>query len=314
MRRNNSIELLRIVLMTCIVLCHMRWLYLPEEAVGIGLKSLAVAVNFHVDVFVLISGYFGIRQRWHALCKNYVLCLFYAVVLGLVRWSATGNSHWTWMLMPWSRDLWWFMSTYFLLILVAPWIEQLLGRMKARKQGMVALSLLMANMLLGFLKVVPLHYSGGLPLLNFVTLYCLGICLRENRLATGLKRSTLLLGILLTAGCNLALAHLQGSSLIPYDVLSYASPVTILQALCVLMLFLAWRVPERKALTYYSSSIMAVYLITEYPVCREWLRTVCTTRCPDHPVLALAFILLLTALVLTSCVTLDKIRKLIHLS
>lgn len=306
MKRNCGIELLRIVLMTCIVIGHVRWLYLPQESVGVGLKSLAVALNFPVDTFVLISGYFGIRKGWHALRKNYVLCLFYAVLLGLTSWAMGGPMHWEWMLMPWSRNLWWFMYTYFLLILIAPGIEMVFERVTSRQRGLIAITLLVVNAAIGFLHVLPLHYEGWLPVLNFVTIYCVGICLRENGMQKTVKRPTLLVGFCLLAGCNLLLAHLQSGSPIGYDVLSYASPVTLLQSICIFWLFLGISVRKSKLLTKVSGSIFAVYLITEYPECREWLRVFCANYAPSHPALLVLFITLLVIIVMTGCVMVDR--------
>lgn len=63
--RNAGPELYRILLMSMIVLGHMAW----GQSEGWTLWALCVLPIWHVDGFVSLSGWYGVRFSWMKIFK-----------------------------------------------------------------------------------------------------------------------------------------------------------------------------------------------------------------------------------------------------
>lgn len=131
-RRNQSIELLRIVMMSLIVFGHV---------IGHGMRGMEGNSNaqyvpylyslyfYHVDAFLFISGYFGITLKWSKLLLLIVKMFVYSIVaVGLVAVVSSdvriGVSDVIHNIYPISACDWWFMSQYLFLMLLAPIINK----------------------------------------------------------------------------------------------------------------------------------------------------------------------------------------------
>ena len=81
-QREQSIELLRIVLMTLIVFGHILGHGLGDTKVELGERTVSLfpLYFYHVDAFVFISGYFGIHLKW----KKFLLLISKMVVYSFV--------------------------------------------------------------------------------------------------------------------------------------------------------------------------------------------------------------------------------------
>lgn len=129
-KRLLNIELLRIVTMLLITLWHFHaWYILPyvenidtitQKAVGLTMSFLP----FHVNVFILISGYFGIKSSLKGCVQIYTMCLFY-VGLDCIFNECLGNEFdFKKLIFPISHGGWWFINIYFCLLLIAPFINR----------------------------------------------------------------------------------------------------------------------------------------------------------------------------------------------
>lgn len=75
--------------MLLICLWHVNGHFLPllpnaSSLVGKTLSLLMPYITFHVDLFVLITGYFGVRHLKRGLLKTSLLVLFYSLFLGVL--------------------------------------------------------------------------------------------------------------------------------------------------------------------------------------------------------------------------------------
>ena len=87
--RLSNIELLRIVSMFCVLIVHADYgaLGWPDQSelfsntnytiIRTIIESLAIVA---VNVFVLISGWFGIKFKWNSLLKLLFQCAFFSLV------------------------------------------------------------------------------------------------------------------------------------------------------------------------------------------------------------------------------------------
>ncbi len=81
-QRQMNIELMRIFSMFLICLWHVNGHYLPLLPADVNhtgdiFAAFTPYITFHVDVFVLITGYFGIRHLAGSIVKTIIPILFY---------------------------------------------------------------------------------------------------------------------------------------------------------------------------------------------------------------------------------------------
>ena len=87
-QRLLNIELLRIFAMFLICLWHVNGHFLPlvptetNHTAGI-INNITPYLIFHVDLFVMITGYFGVRNSAKSVVKTCSLVLFYSLILGI---------------------------------------------------------------------------------------------------------------------------------------------------------------------------------------------------------------------------------------
>lgn len=87
-QRLLNIELLRIFSMFLICLWHVNGHFLPlvpnetNHTAGI-INNFTPYLTFHVDLFVMITGYFGVRNSAKGVIKTCSLVIFYSLILGL---------------------------------------------------------------------------------------------------------------------------------------------------------------------------------------------------------------------------------------
>ena len=133
--RNPSVEVLRVLLMFLIVLYHSFYFGLYKGCNSWWTVLLTAAIAWHVDGFVAISGWFGIKFSWRKWIKLYGLILFYSIV-DFLAWGR------------WHIACGWFGAAYLLLMFVAPFLEvgiQTLIAKPKREIGFYALLLAIAT-------------------------------------------------------------------------------------------------------------------------------------------------------------------------
>lgn len=131
--RNQSVEVLRIVLMTLIVFGHFltfgnHFQHTNTDGTLTSLGWMQPLFLYHVDTFVFISGYYGINLKW----KKFVFLILkmtiyscFAIFLALcltnefkLSVSSCFNN-----IYPISTCDWWFMASYLFLMLMSPLIN-----------------------------------------------------------------------------------------------------------------------------------------------------------------------------------------------
>ncbi|MCU7212920.1 acyltransferase family protein [Turicibacter sanguinis] len=129
-KRNSNFELLRIIAMVMIVSLH-------TLGHGGGLNNTTVnSINFifnhileslsivAVNIFILISGYFGIKSYSSVKSKISLLykqMIFYSIIIGfifIVFDKNLSSINIIQMLFPISTQLWWFMSLNIVLLIL----------------------------------------------------------------------------------------------------------------------------------------------------------------------------------------------------
>lgn len=276
--RQLNIEVLRIFAMFLITLwhigCHfLRALNLDNSTNVIIMNYILTFISFHVDLFILITGYFGVKDCKKTLLKTLLLVYFYSVFLGLSSWIFTDKIDISATLFPVSNLTWWFMTMYIVMIMIAPIIETFIKVCKRATLYLLLGGVLFVNVYLGYLHHVHSIYDKGYGIINFVCIYIIGAYIRTEgqQLINRLKYP---LTYILLAIVLLLLLQYKAIPYFSWDQLNeYCAPYPICMSILVFLLFLQIKIAEslRKVIMFFSSSSIAVYLITEYAEIRSLL-------------------------------------------
>lgn len=315
-QRQLNIELLRIFSMLLITVWHIKFHFI--DAINIGnsfsnvfMNYVVTFISFHVDLFILITGYFGINDSKKALLKTLLLVFFYSIILGLITGGITGEIDLKATLLPISSQTWWFMTMYIAMVMIAPLIEDFLRDCNRRRLYLLTLVGLFLNLYLGHFHHVNCFYYSGYGITNFFCVYIIGAFIRKEgeQLVNRLKypRLYIILAILV-----LIFIHYKS---IPYfwtTMNEYCAPYPLCMSTLVFLLFLKIRIPEcfRKYIMFLSSSAIAVYLITDHISVRELLMpSFMSWFLPyQHSVLGLVIIVASTMIAYIGACIIDQVR------
>lgn len=182
--RLSNIELLRFFAMFLVLVVHVNFFSLkmpqPSEMVADPINGAArfffEALSIVcVDVFVLISGWFGIRPSVKGICNLAFQCLFFlvgiyavTVCLGLSRLSLRGIAE----LGLFTGKLW-FVKAYLLLYILSPVLNAFVATASRRMYRWVLWGFFGFQSVYGFLTPGAAFFMGGYSTISFVGLYLL---------------------------------------------------------------------------------------------------------------------------------------------
>ena len=280
LNRQLNIEILRILSMLLITVWHIRVHYMADlhddgSLARTFMDYLMYLIPFHVNLFILIMGYFGIRNSKKKLVDTLLLLYFYSISINVILWISGGGFNVSDAFLPVSANTWWFMTVYTVMLIVAPIIEKYISEASVKSVNMLVLGGLFVNFYLGFVRQVNNIYDYGYGMVNFISVYLIGVWIRVV--------GTRLLSIspprycrtwILMAICIIMVAQYY---LIPYKTWSrmtaYCGPYALGMSVLVFMFFATLKIPEyfRKPVLFLSSSAIAVYLITDHVAIRSML-------------------------------------------
>ena len=268
--RESSFELLRIVAMFFIVFYHLVTYYLyeiPDTNFHAFFTALLPTLHIGVILFVLISGYFGIKSTWRGLISLLLVILVYN--LPFIVYSGIGHGRWTERLMFITNTPYWFIRCYIYLYLVAPFLNKAIEQFTIRER---------IGSLMAF-GIVAMYFGStqgdgaledGKNLINFIFLYLVGNTLKMTQERWS-RISYRLLGcayIVLNASLILSLYFTSNSSVHETIInlsFPYRSPLLLINAVLVFMMFAKMRIHSR-FINAIATSMFAVYIIHCQPM------------------------------------------------
>lgn len=303
--------------MLLIFVWHVRGHYLPESGLPTDTTAVTILtyfclfITFHVDLFVLITGYFGVRGRRKPLVKTLLLCVFYSIILNLIALFFGEQFCWEEIIMPISHSPWWFMQVYILLVLLAPVIERYVTNCTNTEFHILLAVMLFIDVYLGFLWQLPNFLGHGYDLINFVTVYLLGIWIRRQEEQTSMIIRNKWAPAAIFILCCLIRYKVQPITAFTWT--DYNSPLALIMAVCLFLLCKHIRVPfsMKRPILFLSTSAIAVYLITDYPAFRTIIMPTFVkvySEYSDNYVQQLISIMAFVSLLYTACCVFDKIR------
>nr|WP_314831822.1 acyltransferase family protein [uncultured Porphyromonas sp.] len=279
--RASNFELLRLLAMLLVLILHANYLTfrfptfeaLHDQPLGslgrIWSESLAIV---GVNVFVLISGYFGIRFRLKGMVSLLFQAAFYTigiyltlVVLDLEPFQSKAFLR---TFFPLDLGTEWFLPTYLSLMVFAPLLNAFVQNQSERGLRHYLIFFYVLSTLSGFLSD-QFGVKDGYSLFSFIGIYLLGRYLRLHPEGVERYKTSTFVAVYLGLSFAQSLAlfaygYTSGQSIVEgrliYKFLSYASPLNILTAVALFLAFSRLKLQSR-ATNWIASSTFAVYLI-----------------------------------------------------
>lgn len=281
--RNSAIELLRIIAMIMIVFSHFayhgKFSYLAWPLPRCWYNFIIMGGKIGVNIFVLITGYFLIEKtkgfNLKKILKLWGQVFFYSIAIFVIVVYTKSILYFVYhegsiditikdtigTFFPISFSKWWFVSSYFVLYLLYPFINKLLHNLSQKEyQNLIIIFLIT-------LSVIPtltndLFVSSNL--LWFIALYCLAGYIKLYGLSIKLKTKHYIIIWVVTV----ILVYL---SYFKFESMLYQQeriPMLII-SVCMFMVFKNTKMNYHKWVNTIASAAFGVYLIHD----NEYVRT-----------------------------------------
>ena len=314
--RDSQFELMRIVSMLCIVYYHL-FLKTTEHLWGVYpiFRGIQIPLHFGVLLFVMVSGYYGIRPSVRGGGKLFLMVAVYFLPLVLYRDFTNGDY------LSVAKDFllvsyphYWFFRDYLFLFLFAPVINCYLSNINTRQR--IYLISVLAFMAIWVGSTHGCSFLiGGKNLTNFLLLYTIGDTLRVTRdrwtsisyvklIASFLIINTIIVSIWICTNNSIISAIIWNLSF------PYCSPLLYLNAIIVFIYFGKMQF-RSKVVNGLATSVFAIYLLHFNPIifdkcikpCAEYVLSICD----NNPFGVIPLFLVLTLIIYLACTFIDMI-------
>lgn len=278
-QRLSNIEFLRLLAMLYVLIVHADFSTFGAPTMeGLAVRPVGVCVQYGfecfaiccVDVFVLISGWFGIRFSLNKLWAFLFHVVFYSLGLFLLTVAITPQKALTLeglkSIFLFNGSDYWFIKAYLILMVLAPMLNAFCDYASRREFKTILIAYFAILMVYGWLEPASVHFTmNGCTALSFVGLYLLGRYLKMYRpKLTNYNRR--IYAVIYVAACLvmffMCLIFLSQGVRVTLDsrLLNYGSPLVILSAVALLLFFSKWTYHNHVVNTA-SKSCLAVYLL-----------------------------------------------------
>lgn len=312
LQRNSSMELVRIIAQWMIVVYHLLYFYIFPATENVLFKALQLPLHIGVILYVLISGYYGIKPSFSKLFKLLSYVAVYTIPLLIIydHYLRRSLFQTTYDLLFVSRTPYWFVRTYLYLYMISPLLNMWL---KERNRSIYLISVLcFISMYIGTLGNDSSLYEGK-NILNFCLIYAVGHELRIVIEERKFLKSGYLFLVLLTLNAALVIFYCLYSNTALGKIIwlisfPYNSPLLILNSIIVFILMAKLNI-QSKSINYVAASSFAIYLIHTHPYIRfVVLPPICKNVVNSYMnnYMALMVIFLLSVVIMVAAVIIDK--------
>ena len=272
--RNSSFELLRLVAMLLIVTHHFlvfnagvcgyweQYSLEKDGVLGIFLNSMAI---IGVNLFVMISGWFGIKKVWSQVVRLIFDCMLYVLVATIIACVIFGH-HLTLTDVRYIFDSrpYWFIWHFIILIMMSPLLERAMRSADSRQLTYWVLLLTIINLGIGY--VLGIFNINGYNVFNFIYLYVLSRWLRmiqENKWFRVFSKYGLLIWV--CSAAILAVGYIFVTGIVSFNpshgtrYFAYNNPLVLLSTLAVFSWF-SQRQMKSRIINYLATGALGIYL------------------------------------------------------
>lgn len=268
-KRESNFELLRIICYFGIVLLHVYGNFMPEAKGSTRFCGIVINCLFNtgVSIFVLISGYYGIRSLSLKKILSFWFCLLFYSLAGEILIQSI-NSAWNIRglivaCFPIFTRKWWYMSTYILLMLFSPWINRIVHTLNEKD------FLKLLSVFLILFSVIPssigwtLFEDSGKGIGNLLFMYLLGQYFSVYFPKYQIRRKYCALGGIIVFGVMIILTTVK--TVVKRDIgiegpfFRDASIFTVILSVCIFLFFLQCNLSSN-IINYIAKRGIGIYL------------------------------------------------------
>lgn len=319
--RDSNAELLRLICMFFIVfhhiLVHGAYPELLQGGAAIATTNAKIALLLNglfypaVNIFILISGYFGINFSIKKLFNLYIFCGFYGMLGFLSRMlfldEPFSRAFFTSTFLPFTHNPYWFINCYIALFFLAPILNKFIREATKRDYIISLILLTFLNLYIGYFWARG-DNPDGYSTMQFIYVYFIGGFIKRFVIVSKLKeyRWHLFSAYLLSALCWTAMSLLQ-SYRVPFE---YNNPFIITGAIGLFGFVMTFNI-KSKPINWLASSALAVYLIQSAPATGAFLYPKMKLLSDSYGGVSFLIFAALALAITLACCLFDKIRILL---
>ncbi len=271
LERNSAFELLRIVAQWMIVEYHLLYFYIFPTTGFLTYKVLQIPLHIGVVLYVLISGYYGIKPTPQKLFRLLLVIAVYTIPLMLIYDYGQDKPIVQTLkdILFVSRTPFWFVRTYLYLFMLAPILNYWLEDNKRSKYIIYVLAFI--SVYIGLMGKDP-SLREGKNIFNFALVYAIGhelkgVVERKDRLSTvTVALGWILLNVIAMIICGLFSGQLVGKVTWTLSF-PYNSPLLLINSILLFIMFGRMEF-KSKIVNYIATSSFAIYLLHTHPFVR----------------------------------------------
>lgn len=270
--RQSNIELLRIIAMFMVLVVHanfvalgsVSWHDLILNPVIEGGRTFCEIICIPcVNIFILISGWFGIRTSKKGFLSFIFQCLYFYVLTYVIMILLREESFHPMYIARffWFSDSCWFEKSYTALYILSPVLNSFIANASKKTWTIVLISFFLFEFLYGITNSTT-YINYGYSAFSFIGLYLLGAYLRKYCNHSALVGFLL---FILSTFLNFVLYILLSKIHLSGPVITYINPIVILQAVGILFCFNNLKLHHNRIVNKIGKSTFAVYLFHTSP-------------------------------------------------
>lgn len=255
--RQSNIELLRIIAMSMIVIHHILIYCFQKNIEGFYfLNSLVVG---GVNLFTLISGYFGIKLKWKSIINIISITLFYSILSFLATLLIYKEPISVPIIVstffPIDSEAYWYVTCYFFLMLLSPLINTGLKRLSRSQLLFIMGALVYINCFSSWIFQNAINPK-GYTTMQLIFIYCIGYIIRNYITVKRLNINKLVLGGVIS--------YVIIALITPYAwrFFYYNNPFVVVFSICIFLFVMKFHFTNH-FVNSFAKSMLAVYLIQE---------------------------------------------------
>lgn len=273
--RNSSFELLRIVAMWMIVFYHFHTNTLEHLSDNVFFRVVQIPLHVSVPLFIMISGYYGIRVSLRGLSNllsTFGFFSLFVLAAALIAQYLVPNAHsvsfkqiiGSVFFISRTNNLW-FIRTYMLLYFVSPFWNKILINQSKRERTYLILVLFFIVCYVGMM--TSFHEITSHSLLTFLLYYSIGWTIKEYNVSQRFSFKVNLIAYSLFEICLIFLFVFSYKANVLVSA-SWSMCMMYNSIFCVISSILLFLLFSRKefhnaSINYIATSVLAVYLLSE---------------------------------------------------
>lgn len=317
--RLSNIELLRFIAMLMILLVHANYAILGGVSIAdvqsAPVPSIVRMLFEHlcivaVNVFILISGWFGINATIKGGCSLIFQLVFYSLIITLIAFGTSGDATLlSFMNLFPLYYMYWFIAAYLILYVLSPVLNSFAKTASKTAMAGCLICYFILEMFYGFLTDMG-EFAGGYSAISFVGIYLLARFMRLHSVRVHtVKPGIAVLWYLIFSAVPALISFCGDIWLVRvFNSILYNSPFVILASVFLFIAFVNMNF-KSKIVNWLAASSFAIYIIHSHPLIFPYYKMLITAIYSSVSVFAYVLLaVIIAAIIGIICVVLDQVR------